>query len=373
MKYFIIAGEASGDMHASNLMKGLLHSDPEAAFRFIGGDLMQALAPNGLTQHYSKMNFMGLFAVIANIGRLSGILRNTKKEILQFAPDAVILVDYAGFNLRIAKFASGAGFKVFYYISPKVWAWKKGRIKVMKKYIDRLFCIFPFEKEFFRENGMDVEYHGNPLTDVIAEYRKKKSAEDFRAHHQLDERPIIALLAGSRKQEVKLCLPVMTEVSKAFPDYQFVVAGAPSCDPELYQPDLEGTDVKLVFSATYDLLENAFAGVITSGTATLETALFDLPQVVIYKTGALTYRIGKLFVNFRFFGLVNLVYGEELVKELLQRNLERRVKTELDALIHDVEYRKSILKGYEEIRHKIGDAGASQRAADKMTELLSKR
>lgn len=371
MKYFIIAGEASGDLHASNLMKGLMNSDPQAEFRFIGGDLMKAHDPEGLYHHYSGMNYMGLFAVLANMGRLASILRRTKMEIRKFEPDAVILVDYAGFNLRIAKYASRYGMSVFYYISPKVWAWKKGRIKSLKKYVDRLFCIFPFEKEFFHDHGMDVEYHGNPLMDVIEDFKKKKSSDDFRGQHQLDERPVVALLAGSRKQELKQCLPVMTEVSKAFPTYQFIVAGAPSCDPELYRNDLAGTDVKLIFNATYDLLEHARAGVITSGTATLETALFHLPQVVIYKTGSLTYHIGKLFVNFRFFGLVNLIMGDELVKELLQKDLVRRVNAELKELLDNEEYRQRILSGYKEISRLIGQAGASQRTANRMIELLS--
>lgn len=370
MKYFIIAGEASGDLHASNLMKGIRKTDPEACFRFLGGGLMEEIAPDGLIYHYSSMNFMGLFAVLANLRILSGIMKNTKKEILDFKPDAVILVDYAGFNLRIAKFVSGLGIKVFYYISPKVWAWKKGRIKAMKKHIDQLFVIFPFETEFFRENGMKVEFHGNPLTDVIAEFHRTKSKRDFRELHGLDKRPIVALLAGSRKQELKQSLPVMVDVAGAFPEYQFVVAGAPYCDPEIYMEALRGSNVKLIYNATYDLLDNAYAGVITSGTATLETALFELPQVVIYKTGALTYRIGKLFVNFKFFSLVNLIYKDELVKELLQNNLKELTKKELGRILYDQEHRNNIIKGYQEIGKMIGGEGASQRTADKMIELI---
>ncbi len=371
MKYFIIAGEASGDLHASNLMKGIKHSDQEASFRFLGGDLMKEVSPGGLLQHYRNMNFMGLFSVIANLRTLANILKNTKREIKAFSPDSLILVDYAGFNLRIAKFASKAGLKVFYYISPKVWAWKKGRIKLLSKYVDKLFVIFPFETKFFEENNMQVEYHGNPLTDVIANFRKKSTGSVFKTEHGLDDRPVVALLAGSRKQELKHSLPVMKEVAKAFPSYQFVVAGAPSCNPELYSSALENTDIKLVFNATYELLDIAYAGVITSGTATLETALFNVPQVVIYKTGGLTYRIGKLFVNFKFFGLVNLVYEDELVKELLQNNLTKLTKIELAKLLSDTEYRNRIIEGYKEIQQLIGKEGASQRAADKMIELLS--
>ncbi len=371
MKYFLIAGEASGDLHASNLMKGLLNSDREASFHFIGGDLMLDLASDGLRYHYRNMNFMGLFAVIANLRILARIFKRTKKDIIEFKPDAIILVDYAGFNLRIAKFASKAGIKVFYYISPKVWAWRKGRIKSLKKFVDKLFVIFPFEPEFFKENGMDVEFHGNPLTDVIAAYfEAKKEDADFRKEHQLDDRPIIALLPGSRKQELLACLPVMREAAKVFPSYQFVVAGAPSCDHVIYKQQLDGTDIKVVYNAGYDLLSNAYAGVITSGTATLETALFNVPQLVIYKTGKLTYKIGKLFVNLRFFGLVNLVYGDELVKELLQNDLVERTKAELQKILDDTVYRERIIEGYDEIRRSIGEKGASQRAADKMIELI---
>ncbi len=370
MKYFIIAGEASGDLHASNLMKGIRKTDPKAGFRFLGGDLMKEVSPDGLQYHYSKMNFMGLFAVLANLRVLSRILRNTKREIIAYAPDVVILVDYAGFNLRMAKFVSKAGIKVFYYISPKVWAWRKSRIKSLKKYVDKLFVIFPFETNFFKDNGMEVEFHGNPLTDVIAEYQRNRSDRDFRKMHGLDERPIVALLAGSRKQELEHSLPVMIDVADAFPAYQFVVAGAPSCDPALYEDHLSGTNVKLIFNATYGLLDNAYAGVITSGTATLETALFEVPQVIIYKTGKLTYRIGKLFVNLRFFGLVNLVYEDELVKELLQNNLTELAKLEMARILNDDEYRNHIIKGYKEIKQLIGEEGASQRAADKMIELI---
>ncbi len=313
-----------------------------------------------------------MFAVIAHLRTLAGILKQTKKDIIEFKPDAIILVDYAGFNLRIAKFASRAGIKVFYYISPKVWVWRKGRIKSLKKFVDKLFVIFPFEPEFFKENGMDVEFHGNPLTDVIASYfEKQPQIPDFRKKHQLDKRPIVALLAGSRKQELLMCLPVMKAVAKEYPDYQFVVAGAPACAPEIYNSQLAETDIKVVFNATYDLLANAYAGVITSGTATLETALFNVPQLVIYKTGKLTYNIGKLFVNLRFFGLVNLVYGKELVKELLQKDLVERAKIELQRLLDDSAYRTGIIEGYDEIRELIGKKGASQRAADRMLELLS--
>lgn len=369
MKYFLIAGEASGDLHASNLMKGLLASDPEAEFRFIGGDRMTEVAPGGLIQHFRNMNYMGVVMVIRNLGRLGAILRKTKKEISAFKPDLLVLVDYAGFNMQIAKFAHRTGQKVFYYISPKVWAWKKKRIELLRKYIDKVFVIFPFEPAYFSERGMEVEFHGNPLTDVIEEYRKE-GKRDLRKEHGLDRRPLVALLAGSRRQELRLLLPVMRKTADAFPDYQFVVAGAPSCDPKLYNKYLDGSGIPVIFDATYDILDNAHAGVIASGTATLETALFNLPQVVIYKIGSVTYYVGRIFVKFGFFSLVNLIYGKELVKEMLQTRLVEKIRPELQRLLEDNAYREKIQEGYADIRSLVGEAGASRRAAARMTEIL---
>ncbi|MDF1571874.1 MAG: lipid-A-disaccharide synthase [Bacteroidales bacterium] len=398
MKYFVIAGEASGDLHASNLMHALQRTDPAAAFTFIGGDLMTEAAGKGNSPvpagsegrpdvavgdrtpeasanaplfHYKEMNFMGFAAVLANFWKLSSILRHTKKAIRSAAPDAVILVDYAGFNLRIARYAHRKGIRVLYYISPKVWAWRKSRVKALKKYVDRLFVIFPFEVDFFREQGMEVEYHGNPLMDVVHRFEKTgPSRETFLEEHQLDDRPVIALLAGSRRQEINSCLPEMIKAAAAFPGYQFVVAGAPSVDHELYAQHLEGTGIRLVFSQTYPLLSHARAAVVTSGTATLETALLGVPQVVIYKTGALTYRIGKLFVTFRFFSLVNLVLGRELVKEFLQTNLAGQVENELVKILNDRGHQLMITTGYTQIREMLGKPGVADRVAGGMTALL---
>ena len=371
MRYFLIAGEASGDLHASNLMHGLKDQDPEAQFLFVGGDLMAEVARQKPLQHYREMNFMGLFAVIAHIRSIRKILLKTKKAIIDYAPDALILVDYAGFNLRIAKAVAGKGIRVFYYISPKVWVWRKSRIKLLKKFVDRLFVIFPFEVAFFRQNGMDVEYHGNPLMDVMQAFEQKRTTrEQFLASNNLPDRPVIALLAGSRKQEIKSCLPEMIRASQRFPDHSFVVAGAPSVDKKIYESLLEGTGVSIVYDNTYQLLSHALAAVVTSGTATLETALLDVPQVVVYKTGKLTYRIGKLFVNFRFFSLVNLIFGDELVKELLQYRVEEGIVEELGKIINDAEYSLQIRTGYAKIRNLMGEAGTSRRIAGKMTALL---
>ncbi len=371
MRYFLIAGEASGDLHASNLMLGLQEEDPEAEFLFIGGDLMGEVARQKPLQHYRKMNFMGLFAVIAHMRSLRTILLNTKKAIIDYAPDALILVDYAGFNLRIARSVAGRGIRVFYYISPKVWAWRKSRIRLLKRYVDQLFVIFPFEVAFFRQNGLEVEYHGNPLMDVMQEFDQERvSREQFLVSNNLPDQPIIALLAGSRKQEITNCLPEMIKASQRFPDHNFVVAGAPSVDKNIYDSLLEGTGINIVYGNTYQLLSHAKAAVVTSGTATLETALLNVPQVVVYKTGKLTYRIGKLFVNFRFFSLVNLIFGDELVKELLQVRIEEGIRDELYRIINEPEHSLKIREGYGQIRHLLGEAGTSRRVAVKMTELL---
>jgi lipid-A-disaccharide synthase len=317
--------------------------------------------------HYREMNFMGVAAVLANFVKLNRILRDTKRAIRAAAPDVVILVDYAGFNLRIAKYARQRGLKVFYYISPKVWAWRKSRVKALKKYVDRLFVIFPFEVEFFREQGMEVEYHGNPLMDVIHAFEQvRPSRAGFLAAHQLDDRPVIALLAGSRRQEINSCLPEMIKATAAFPGYQFVVAGAPSVDRTLYDQHLAGTGIGLVFNQTYALLSHARAAVVTSGTATLETALLGVPQVVIYKTGPLTYRIGKLFVTFRFFSLVNLVLGRELVKEFLQTGLSGKVEKEMKKILNDRDHQLMITTGYAQIREMLGEPGVAVRVAKSM-------
>lgn len=374
MKYFVIAGEASGDLHASNLMRGLQREDAAATFRFIGGDLMSTAAGAAPFYHYREMNFMGFATVLANFRKLNAILRHTKKAIAEASPDVVILVDYAGFNLRIAKFAQGRGTRVFYYISPKVWAWRKSRVKALKAYVDRLFVIFPFEVDFFREQGMEVEYHGNPLMDVVHDFEQARPEREAFLHaNQLDDRPLIALLAGSRRQEINSCLPEMTRAAAAFPGYQFVVAGAPSVDRELYDRHLAGTGIGIITNQTYPLLAHAVAAVVTSGTATLETALLNVPQVVIYKTGALTYRIGKLFVTFRFFSLVNLVLGRELVKEFLQTHLARKVEKELEKILNDRDHQLMLTNGYQQIREMLGKPGVADRIARGMVSRLQAR
>jgi lipid-A-disaccharide synthase len=369
MRYYIIAGEASGDLHASNLMKALKETDPLAEFRFYGGDLMKSVGGT-LVKHYREMAFMGFTDVLANICTITRNLRICKEDILNFKPHALILVDYAGFNLRVASFAYKNAIKTIYYISPKVWAWKKKRIKKLKKYINKLFVIFPFEVQYFFKNGLGVEFYGNPLMDSLSQFHNSpESKTDFRKENMLSQKPIIALLSGSRKHEISRCLPEMVEAAKQFPEYQFVVAGAPSIPAEHYMKILEGSDIKIVYNKTYNLLDIAYSAVVTSGTATLETALFRVPQVVVFKTGSFTYHVGKLFVKIRFFSLVNLIADRELVKELLQFNLARDIISELRSICKDAGRRNEILEGYDQIINSLGGEGTSNRIAKRIWEI----
>jgi lipid-A-disaccharide synthase len=369
MRYYLISGEASGDLHGSNLMKSLKETDPGAEFRFYGGDLMQSVGGT-LVKHYREMAFMGFVDVLANIRTITRNLRICKSDILKFKPHALILIDYAGFNLRIAGFAHKNSIKTFFYIAPKVWAWKKKRIKKLKKYINKLFVIFPFEVDYFHKNGLEVEFYGNPLMDSLAQFKESSgSKSDFRSENNLTGLPIVALLSGSRKHEISRCLPEMVNAAKDFPEYQFIVAGAPSIPAEHYLKILEGSNVKIVYNKTYQLLQNAYAAVVTSGTATLETALFRVPQVVIFKTGALTYHIGKLFVKIRFFSLVNLIAGKDVVTELLQFNLSRDIVIELRMICKDIHRRNDILEGYNQIITSLGGEGTSNRIAKRIWEL----
>jgi lipid-A-disaccharide synthase len=372
MKYYLIAGEASGDLHGSNLMKAIKETDPGAEFRFFGGDLMAA-AGGTLVKHYREMAFMGFADVLANIRTILGNMRTCKRDILNFGPDALILIDYAGFNLRIASFSHKKKIKTFFYISPKVWAWKKKRIIKLKKYIDRLFVIFPFEVQYFKDNDLEVEFYGNPLMDSIDQFRNSGSrAKDFSKENGLSGKPVIALLSGSRRHEISRLLPEMMAASARFPNYEFVVAGAPSVPAEFYESFLAGTPVRIVYGKTYELLENAYSAVVTSGTATLETALFRVPQVVVFKTGGFTYFLGSLFVKVRFFSLVNLIAQKEVVKELLQFNLARDISTELSKICTDIAHRNAMLEEYDRIIALLGGPGTSKRIAKRIWELAGK-
>lgn len=369
MKYYLIAGEASGDLHGSNLMKSLKKEDVNAQFRCIGGDLMEQQGSGKLLKHYRELAFMGVIDVMLNIRKIAHNLNLCKKDILDWRPDVIILIDYAGFNLQIAKFAKSRGIKVFFYIAPKVWAWQESRVKLIRKYVDKLFVIFPFEVEYFKKHGIDADYFGNPLNDSIAEFKSHKpDFQTFIEKNKLSNKPIIALLAGSRKHEIERCLPEMMEALKEFNSYQLVVAGAPSISKELYSKVIGNNNVQLVFNQTYSLLSNATCAVVTSGTATLETSLLKVPEVVVFKTGPITYVIGKALVKIRFFSLVNIISGKEVVKELLQKNLAPDIKKEIAEILSNVEYKNKMLAEFDEIEKKLGGNGVSDRLAKQMVK-----
>lgn len=370
MKYYLIAGEASGDLHGSKLMQGLKKSDPEAEFRFFGGDLM--LAEGGtIVRHYRQTAVMGLFKVIFNLRKISGNLKFCKQDISAYQPDALILIDYSGFNLRIAKFARPAGLRVIYYISPKVWVWDRKRVFTIKENIDKMYVILPFEVEFYLQYDYPVEYVGNPIVDAVEESRTEAVEQRvFRSRNGLDDSPIIALLAGSRKEEIKHCLPEMLAVIDQFPGYRFVIAGAPAISPEYYARFTGNSDVDIIFDQTYDLLMNAVAAVVTSGTATLETALFGVPEVVVYKMGELTYQLGRHFIKPKYFSLVNLILDREVVKELLQYRLRKKIDDELRRILEDETYRMVMLDNFDKLRNRLGEPGAYYRLAGSIVKYV---
>ncbi|WP_297090894.1 lipid-A-disaccharide synthase [uncultured Draconibacterium sp.] len=373
MKYYLIAGEASGDLHGSNLMKELKVADKTADFRFFGGDKMQAIGGN-LVKHYREMAFMGFVNVILNIRTIKRNMEFCKKDLLNYKPDVLILIDYPGFNLRIAEFAKQNNIKVYYYISPKLWAWKEYRVKKVRAFVDEMFTIFPFETAFYKKHGIDVNYVGNPLFDSIKEFETTaRLAADFKAMNNLDERPIIALLAGSRVQEIKGILPVMKKAVERRDDYQVVLAGVSSVDKELYDEILQGSKIKVLYESTYDLLNNAHTALVASGTAALETALFQVPQTVLYKVegGVLVHYIMAAVLKIDWVSLPNIILGKMAVKELLQKDMTvRKVTAELDRLLSDEKYREKILSDYREMQKLMGEPGCSKRAAEKMVSLL---
>ncbi len=363
MKYYIIAGEASGDLHGSNLMKALLQKDNNAEFRFWGGDLMQEIS-NGLVKHYRDLAFMGFTEVLMNLRTITRNLKFCKKDIASFDPDILIFIDYPGFNLRIAKWAKQKGYATHYYISPQLWAWKEGRIKAIKRDIDYMYVILPFEKDFYeKKHNYAVEFVGHPLIDAIAK-RDQVDESTFRRAYELSDKPIIALLPGSRKQEIKKMLAVMLSVIKDFPDYQFVIAGAPSQDYAFYEPFVDKHNVHFVSNETYDLLSVSTAALVTSGTATLETALFKVPQVVCYKGGWLSYQIGKQLVkHIKYISLVNLIMDKKVVTELIQGEFNSsNLKKELSLILDDYERTKFFIDYYD-LEKKLGGKGASKKTA----------
>jgi lipid-A-disaccharide synthase len=377
MKYYLIAGEASGDLHGSNLMRELKIADHEAQFRYFGGDLMQNEGGT-LVKHYREMAFMGIVNVVLNLRTIGRNMKLCQKDLLKFQPDVVILIDYPGFNLRLAGFAKRHGFRVFYYISPKVWAWKEYRVKKIKAFVDELFTILPFETEYFKKHGIEVNYVGNPLMDSVAAFRKKAlSKEEFTDKNNLDERPIVALLSGSRKQEIKNTLPIMRKAAACYPEFQFVVAGVSTVDQKTYDKILRDFPIPVVYNQTYDLLNNAHSALVASGTATLETALFGVPQTVLYRVegGRVVQFIMKnFFLKVKWASLPNLILNKEALKEFIQVDLTfKNVRDELHRLLYEQEYRNKITTDYNRLKKVVGEPGTSKRAAQKMVAILNSK
>lgn len=364
-KFYVIAGEASGDLHAANMMKSLKQKSPETDFRFWGGDQMADVAGEPV-KHIKDLAFMGFIEVVANLRTILGNIRFCKNDILEYKPDVIILVDYPGFNLRIAKWAKENGIKVIYYISPQVWAWKQKRVHEIKKVVDKMFVILPFEKEFYAKFDIEVEYVGHPLLDAIDQYQEKIQEIDLKEKHNLDERPIIALLPGSRKQEVNTKLPIMLNSLKTFDEYQFIVAGAPALDPEFYKPYMSAFDnIKIIHGATYDILSLSTAALVTSGTATLETALFKVPQVVCYKGSSISYQIAKRLIKIDYISLVNLILNREAVKELIQSECNsENIKNELIKVLPDGDKFNQLNADYSDLIKILGKGGASDKVAE---------
>ncbi|MDX1653497.1 MAG: lipid-A-disaccharide synthase [Brumimicrobium sp.] len=370
-KLYIIAGEASGDLHAANLMKAIKSRSPQTDFRFWGGDNMMQVAGEPV-KHIRELAFMGFVEVLANLRTILGNIKFCKEDILKYKPDAIILVDYPGFNLRIAKWAKEQGIRVIYYISPQVWAWKQKRVHTIKQVVDKMYVILPFEKEFYAGFGMEVDYIGHPLLDAIDQYQARTEEYELREKHELDQRPVICLLPGSRRQEVKTKLPIMLESLKDFDDYQFIVAGAPALDQDFYEPFMQQYDnVRIIHGATYDLLSVATAALVTSGTATLETALFRVPQVVCYKGSSISYQIAKRLVKVNYISLVNLILDKEAVKELIQAECTpKNIKRELKKVLPGGERHAQLHKDYDELIHLLGKGGASERVAEGIIDFL---
>lgn len=371
-KLYIISGEASGDLHGSNLIKALKNESSQLDFRFWGGDLMQEELAKKPVKHIKELAFMGFVEVLMNISTIFKNIKFCKEDILAYKPDALILIDYPGFNLRIAEWAKSQGIKVYYYISPQVWAWKQSRVHKIKRFVDHMFVILPFEKEFYQKFNFEVEFVGHPLLDAIEKYKENSLNEkDFRAKYELSSKPIIAILPGSRKQEIKAKLPIMLDSVKDFSNYEIIVAGAPSLDIDFYSPFFSASNVKIIHGKTYDILSLAEAAIVTSGTATLETALFEIPEVVCYKASSISYSIAKRLVKIKYISLVNLIMDREVVKELIQHECNASaIKKELSSLIVGGKKRAEVLKNYKILKEKLGSGGASKKVAQSLLKTI---
>ena len=365
MNYYFIAGEASGDLHAANLIKELRLNDTNANIRAWGGDRMGREGAV-LVKHYKDLAFMGFVEVLTHLRIIFRNIRLCKKDIVEYKPDVVILIDYPGFNLRIAEFAHDAGIKVFYYISPQVWAWKESRVKKIKRIVDRMFVILPFEKEFYQGHDYNVDFVGHPMFDAI--HHQNDTNYNFGLS---DDRPIIAVLPGSRKQEISKGLPIMIKVLQQFPQYRFIIAGLTSISPDLYKKYAEGVDIEIIYNKSTELLRIAKVALVTSGTATLEAALIGIPEVVCYKGNALSFFIAKNIVNIKYISLVNLIMDKFIVTELIQNELSpKNLKLEFEKLLFDEQYVQTMLNGFEELKTKLGGRGASEKAASLMYRYL---
>jgi lipid-A-disaccharide synthase len=373
MRYFIIAGEQSGDLHGSNLIRGITEADINSEIFCWGGDLMEAAGAK-LLVHYRSTAFMGFISVLKNLGAIKKNLSLCRQQILELKPDVVIFIDYPGFNLRIAEFAKSSGFRTFYYISPKFWAWNEGRVKKVKKYIDRMFIIFPFEVDFYKKHGISVQYHGNPLVDETEKRLTNfpKDIEIFRSFG-IDEQPVIALLAGSRRHEIEMVLPQMIKMVKHFPEYKFVLACVKNIPEEFYKQIIGNEDVTLVKDKTYEVLHVAQAALVTSGTATLEAALMGTPQVVCYKAGFIEILIAWAVIRVKYISLVNLIMNSEIVQELVQYDLNKtNLLSELKSILPGGDKRERIISDYRALMSKLGPSGASGRIAREMVGELKK-
>lgn len=365
MRYYIIAGEASGDLHGSNLIKAINKQDPNAQIRAWGGDKMETAGAD-IIKHYRDLAFMGFVEVIKHLGTIFDNIKFCKQDILQYKPDVLVLIDYPGFNLRIAEWAKKQGIKIAYYISPQAWAWKEGRVKKIKRDVDKMLVILPFEVDFYRKWNYDVLYVGHPLIEVINDELQTPP-------QHLSTKPIIALLPGSRKQEINLKLPLMLTAVKHFPNYQFIVAQAPSMPDEVYTTHIGNAPVTLAKGQTYNLLKQSTAALVTSGTATLETALFGVPEVVCYKGNAISYQLAKRLIKVKYISLVNLIMDKPLVKELIQDELnEKNIVAELEKLLHNETHLTMLKEEYKQLWHKLGDTHASNTAATAIINLVGK-
>lgn len=364
MKYYIISGEASGDLHGSNLIASLRKKDNKAKIRAWGGDLMKKQGAT-IVKHYNELAFMGFVEVVKHLKTILNNLKFCKKDILEFDPDALILIDYPGFNIKVAKFAHKHNIKVFYYISPQVWAWKKRRVHTLKKVVDKMLVILPFEKDFYDNYGIDAHYVGHPLLDQIKKTRTVNKKLFYKNNNLIPKREVIALLPGSRKQEVGRMLEIMLKMVDMYPNYQFIIACAPSLPLEFYKSIVGEANVKLLQNKTYELLQVASAAIVTSGTATLETALFYVPEVICYKGNPVSYMIAKKLVKVKYICLVNLIMNKPVVKELIQDDLTpENIKKELDLMLGDHKTQRRFLEDYEELKILLGNAGASDNAAN---------